>query len=102
MRGGLGLAGDAEGNGEVPVGAVVVAGGEIRGRGFNSPIRLNDPTAHAEIIALRDAAIALGNYRLEDTTLYTTPHPPPVSPPPLLPAPPRTPAFLPPHPRSSG
>ncbi len=72
MREALGLARHAEANGEVPVGAVVVAGGEIRGRGFNSPIRLNDPTAHAEIIALREAAIALGNYRLEDTTLYTT------------------------------
>src|SRR5260370_13156843 len=68
----LGLPRHAEANGEVRVGAVVVAGGEIRGRGFNSPIRLNDPTAHAEIIALREAAIALGNYRLEDTTLYTT------------------------------
>jgi tRNA(adenine34) deaminase len=56
----------------VPVGAVVVVGGEVRGRGFNSPIRLADPTAHAEILALREAARAVQNYRLEGATLYAT------------------------------
>jgi tRNA(adenine34) deaminase len=54
------------------VGAVVVADGQVRGRGFNSPIRLSDPTAHAEILALRDAALEIRNYRLEDATLYVT------------------------------
>ncbi|MFB3826227.1 MAG: tRNA adenosine(34) deaminase TadA [Bryobacteraceae bacterium] len=58
--------------GEVPVGAVVVAGGRIAGRGFNSPVSAGDPTAHAEILALRQAAAALGNYRLEEATLYCT------------------------------
>ena len=57
---------------EVPVGAVVVKNGEIIGRGSNAPIGLNDPTAHAEIIAMRDAAKHLGNYRLVDCTLYVT------------------------------
>lgn len=58
---------------EVPVGAVVVdAGGTIIGRGFNQPIRRHDPTAHAEIIALRDAAERIGNYRLPGCTLYVT------------------------------
>jgi len=56
----------------VPVGAVVVAGGEIIGRGFNSPIRLHDPTAHAEILAIREAAQQLGNYRLGGATMYAT------------------------------
>jgi tRNA(adenine34) deaminase len=56
----------------VPVGAVVVLDGQVRGRGFNSPIRLNDPTAHAEILALREAAGSIGNYRLEGATLYST------------------------------
>jgi tRNA(adenine34) deaminase len=59
-------------SGEVPVGCVVVVDGEIRGRAFNSPIRLNDPTAHAEISALRDAAARLGNYRLERAALCAT------------------------------
>jgi len=68
----LELARQAAANGEVPVGAVVVVDGSICGRGFNSPIRLNDPSAHAEILALREAAGALKNYRLEDATLYTT------------------------------
>ena len=68
----LELARQAEANGEVPVGALVVVDGTIWGRGFNSPIRLNDPTAHAEILALRDAAGALRNYRLEGATLYAT------------------------------
>ena len=58
--------------GEVPVGAVVVREGEIVGRGFNAPISRHDPTAHAEILALRDAAGALGNYRLPGCTLYVT------------------------------
>lgn len=58
--------------GEVPIGAVVTLDGQIIGRGFNQPIGRVDPTAHAEIIALRDAAAAVGNYRLVDTTLYVT------------------------------
>ncbi|MFN7920310.1 MAG: tRNA adenosine(34) deaminase TadA [Bryobacteraceae bacterium] len=62
----------AEAAGEVPVGAVVVAGGEIIGRGQNKPISSSDPTAHAEIVALRDAARRIGNYRLEGATLYAT------------------------------
>jgi len=57
---------------EVPVGAVVVRDGEIIGVGFNAPISSHDPTAHAEIQALRDAANKLGNYRLPDCTLYVT------------------------------
>ena len=57
---------------EVPVGAVVVCGGEIVGRGFNQPIGRHDPTAHAEIMALRDAATRLGNYRLPGCALYVT------------------------------
>jgi tRNA(adenine34) deaminase len=68
----LELARQAEAQGEVPVGAVVVVDQEVRGRGFNSPIRLKDPTAHAEILALREAAGNIGNYRLEGATLYTT------------------------------
>jgi tRNA(adenine34) deaminase len=59
-------------SGEVPVGAVVVLDGEIVGRGFNQPIGSCDPTAHAEIVAMRAAALALGNYRLVGTTLYVT------------------------------
>lgn len=57
---------------EVPVGAVVVRDGEIVGRGFNQPIGRHDPTAHAEVMALRDAAECLGNYRLPGCTLYVT------------------------------
>ncbi len=72
MREALALARQAEANGEVPVGAVVVIGGEVRGRGSNAPIRLNDPTAHAEMLAIREAATAIGNYRLEAATLYST------------------------------
>ena len=72
MQAALELARQAEASGEVPVGAVVVVDGEVRGRGFNSPIRLTDPTAHAEILALREAAAAVGNYRLEGATLYAT------------------------------
>jgi tRNA(adenine34) deaminase len=58
--------------GEVPVGAVVVAGGAIVGRGFNQPIGTGDPTAHAEVMAIREAARALGNYRLTGATLCVT------------------------------
>jgi tRNA(adenine34) deaminase len=58
--------------GEVPIGAVVVAGESVVGEGFNRPVGAVDPTAHAEIVALRAAASALGNYRLPDTTLYVT------------------------------
>lgn len=58
--------------GEVPVGAVVVLNGEVVGRGYNQPIRGNDPTAHAEVMALRDAGTRLGNYRLPGCTLYVT------------------------------
>jgi tRNA(adenine34) deaminase len=57
---------------EVPVGAIVVKEGEIVGRGSNAPITSHDPTAHAEVLALRDAAKHLGNYRLIDCTLYVT------------------------------
>jgi len=68
----LELARQAEAAGEVPVGAVVVLDGAIIGRGYNSPIRLSDPTAHAEILALREAAANTRNYRLESATLYAT------------------------------
>ena len=68
----LALARQAEAAGEVPVGSVVVAAGRVVGRGANSPIVRNDPTAHAEILALREAAQALGNYRLENAALYVT------------------------------
>lgn len=72
MREAMSLARSAECLGEVPVGAVLVLDGEIVGRGFNSPIGESDPTAHAEIAALRDAARRLGNYRLPGSTLYVT------------------------------
>jgi tRNA(adenine34) deaminase len=62
----------AEAAGEVPVGAVVVHGDEIIGRGQNRVLRDSDPTAHAEVVALRGAGVALGNYRLNDCTLYVT------------------------------
>lgn len=68
----LELAREAGRAGEVPVGAVVVLEGTVIGRGRNSPIARNDPTAHAEILALREAASAIGNYRLEGAALYTT------------------------------
>lgn len=58
--------------GEVPVGALVVCDGQVVGRGYNQPILRSDPTAHAEVMALRDAAAALGNYRLPGCTLYVT------------------------------
>lgn len=72
MQQALALASLAASNGEVPVGALVVKDGEIIGRGSNAPIGLQDPTAHAEIQALREAAAFLGNYRLIDCTLYIT------------------------------
>ena len=72
MREAVALAREAEAAGEVPVGAVVVVAGEIVGRGRNSAVGLHDPTAHAEMLALRAAAAAIGNYRLEQTTVYTT------------------------------
>ncbi|MHB1590377.1 MAG: tRNA adenosine(34) deaminase TadA [Sulfuricella sp.] len=72
MREALGLAREAWAAGEVPVGAVVVRNGEIVGRGFNAPISRHDPSAHAEIMALRDAAENLGNYRLVGCSLYVT------------------------------
>ena len=72
MHAALALAHRARELGEVPVGAVVVRGGEVVGEGFNQPISANDATAHAEIVALRDAARRVGNYRLTGTTLYVT------------------------------
>jgi tRNA(adenine34) deaminase len=72
MREALRLAQEGAGAGEVPVGAVVALGGAIVGRGWNAPIARHDPTAHAEILALREAARSLGNYRLEHATLYCT------------------------------
>ena len=72
MRAALEQARQAGACDEVPVGAVVVLDGEIVGRGFNQPIGRHDPTAHAEIMALRDAATRLGNYRLPGCTLYVT------------------------------
>ena len=72
MRAALALAAEAAGRGEVPVGAVVVRDGMVIGRGGNAPIAANDPTAHAEVAALRDAAAASGNYRLPGCTLYVT------------------------------
>ncbi|MCX7149390.1 MAG: tRNA adenosine(34) deaminase TadA [Rhodocyclales bacterium] len=68
----LGLAREAGAAGEVPVGALIVLDGEVVGRGFNQPIGRHDPTAHAEVMALRDAANRLGNYRLPGCTLYVT------------------------------
>jgi tRNA(adenine34) deaminase len=72
MRRALELAAQAEVNSEVPVGAVVTRDGTIIAVGANSPINSHDPTAHAEIMALRAAGQVLGNYRLADTTLYVT------------------------------
>ena len=72
MREALSLAAEAAAAGEVPVGAVVVKDGEIVGRGWNRPIGTRDPTAHAEIVALRDAAARLGNYRLPGCELFVT------------------------------
>jgi tRNA(adenine34) deaminase len=72
MNEALALAREAGARGEVPVGAIVVCDGAIVGRGGNSPIAGNDPTAHAEIAALREAAATLGNYRLPGCELYVT------------------------------
>ncbi|PPI84651.1 tRNA adenosine(34) deaminase TadA [Marinobacter maroccanus] len=72
MKRALQLAGEAAEKGEVPVGAVVVLDGKEIGAGFNAPISGCDPTAHAEIRALRDAAARVGNYRLPAATLYVT------------------------------
>ena len=72
MREALALAGEAAAAGEVPVGAVVVKDGAVIGRGYNRPISSADPTAHAEIVAMREAAAALGNYRLPGCELYVT------------------------------
>ena len=72
MRSALALAEQAVLLGEVPVGALVVQGGRVIGEGWNTPIGAHDPTAHAEIVALRAAALAQRNYRLESATLYVT------------------------------
>ena len=75
MRLALEQAALAEAEGEVPVGAVVVRDGAVLGRGHNQPIAACDPTAHAEIVALREAARAASNYRLSGATLYVTVEP---------------------------
>lgn len=72
MRMALELAREAADAEEAPVGAIVVVGGRVAGRGRNSPIALSDPTAHAEILALREASAALGNYRLPGAAMYVT------------------------------
>jgi tRNA(adenine34) deaminase len=78
MRRALELARRAEREGEVPVGAILVLNDDVIGEGWNRPVAESDPTAHAEIRALRQAAAALGNYRLVDTTLYVTMEPCPM------------------------
>ena len=72
MREALAEARAAGAAGEVPVGAVIELGGQIVGRGANSPIARHDPTAHAEMLAIREAAARIGNYRLTGATLYST------------------------------
>lgn len=72
MKTALALANTAENGGEVPVGAVIESDGEIIGQGYNRSIGTSDPSAHAEIIAMRDAGVKLGNYRLTGTVLYIT------------------------------
>ncbi len=72
MRAALDLAAQAAAAGEVPVGAVVVKDGQVIGRGFNRPITTADPTAHAEVVAMREAAAFLGNYRLPGCELFVT------------------------------
>ena len=72
MRQAIGLAQQAEAVGEVPVGAVIVLNNEAIGTGFNQPIKHNDPTSHAEIVALRAAAKHMSNYRIPGATLYVT------------------------------
>jgi tRNA(adenine34) deaminase len=78
MQRALELARHAESAGEVPIGAVLVLNNEIIGEGWNQPITSRDPTAHAEIVALREAAKNIANYRLVDTTLYVTLEPCPM------------------------
>jgi tRNA(adenine34) deaminase len=78
MEHALTLAHRALAEGEVPVGAVVVIDGQVVGEGWNRPIGTHDPTAHAEIVALRDAASRLENYRLSESTLYVTLEPCPM------------------------
>lgn len=78
MRQALARAQRAESEGEVPVGAVVVRDGELLGEGWNRPVALKDPTAHAEILALRMAAQKAGDYRLGGSTLYVTLEPCPM------------------------
>ena len=78
MKEALAEARQAAGEGEVPIGAVVVADGRIVGRGRNARERLNDPTAHAEILALQEAARALGRWRLSGATIYATLEPCPM------------------------
>jgi tRNA(adenine34) deaminase len=78
MRRALELATQAAARGEVPVGALIVKGERVIGEGFNQPISLKDPTAHAEVLALRAAAATLGDYRLGGTTLYVTLEPCPM------------------------
>ncbi len=78
LRQALELAREAASGGEVPVGAIVRMGDRVIGRGRNSPIGLKDPTAHAEILALRQAALEIQNYRLEAATLYVTLEPCPM------------------------
>ena len=78
MRRALALAGRAESEGEVPVGALVVRGESVLGESWNRPIGSHDPTAHAEILALRAAAAAVGDYRLGGATLYVTLEPCPM------------------------
>lgn len=72
MRLALELGAEAGAADEVPVGCVLVAGNEVIGQGRNSPIERLDPTAHAEMLAIRQGALALGNYRLSEATLYCT------------------------------
>src|SRR5687768_1373201 len=72
MAAALDLAREAQRRGEVPVGAVVVLDGAVIGEGFNQPISAHDPTAHAEMVALREAGRRIGNYRLTGATLYVT------------------------------
>ena len=78
MRRALALAGRAQAQGEVPVGALVVRGETVLGEGWNRPLGSHDPTAHAEIVALRAAALAAGDYRLGGTTVYVTLEPCPM------------------------
>ena len=72
MRAALALASEGARRGEVPIGAIVVLDGAVVGRGYNQPIAARDPTAHAEIVALREAAQRVGNYRLTGALVYVT------------------------------